>query len=196
MKSLTYVEMDVDYCANTYGEDPCTATTDADVAVATALDPTLTSDVTSVGGFVFREQILAAAFSAVDGNRIRITFKPPASGNTTLSNVYVGHSGVSFPNFDGFQRRVTFNTGHSNTTLTGGGASVVSDDIDFKFDHTRALVVSMDITGTSNVRGIVAAGSNFNHCSKAGDSANVGSTTVTGYTSNANSIYAIDKFYP
>lgn len=192
--AVEIIEIDLDRCSNVFGTAPCNASLAADVAAQTVVNPTLNANSTLQGGITRRQYIAAAAFAAVDGNRIRITFTPSTTGgaNTTLSNVFVGHAGVSLPNFNGNQARVTFNDGDSNVTLTGGGSSVVSDEIEFQFDHTQALIVSMDITGTSSTRNNTAAGANFVDYTKSSDSANVGATTVSGYASTATKVVAVD----
>ncbi len=192
--AVEIIEIELDRCANVYGVSPCNASLAADVAAQTVVNPTLNANSTGQGGITRRQYIAAAAFAVVDGNRIQITFTPSTSGgaNTTLSNVFVGHAGVSLPDFDGNQTRVTFNDGDSAVTLSGGGSSEVSDVIEFQFDHTKALIVSMDITGTSSTRNNTAAGANFTDYTKSSDSANVGATSVTGYASTANKVVTVD----
>lgn len=159
---------------------------------STTADPSLTSNNTGFGGELIREVFAAAAFST-SGDRVRITFIPPTSGNNTnISNAFIGKKGVSAPNFDGNQVRITFNGGSNSVVLTAGGPSVVSDPITFSFDHTVDHVIAFEMTGTSDVRINAGSATNVTRYEKTG-SGESGTTTVSGYSSNAGYLLSIDK---
>ncbi|MCK1465715.1 hypothetical protein IVB34_47380 [Bradyrhizobium sp. 2] len=159
---------------------------------STAATGTLANDAISQGGITQRQAIASTSLANITGNKIRVTFTPPSAGNTTLSNVYVGHAGTA-PNFDGNQVRLTFNGGNNGVTLYGGGPAVVSDAVTFTYDHTKTLITSMDITGTSSARNNSATGADFTLYFKSADSANVGATTVTGYSTAATTARVVSK---
>lgn len=151
---------------------------------------TLTTNNTSFGGYTLRE-LIPPGSGGVNGTSLRITLTPPTSGNNTnVGAVYVGHVGGSAPDFDGTQVQVTF-SGSNTTTLTAGGATVVSDEIPYAYDRTKALIVSIYMTGTSDVRYVTGLGSTYNNYNK--NANDPSGTTATGYSSASGTMMVLSK---
>lgn len=146
-------------------------------AVSVALD----TDLNYGGSLAVRTLIPSASLtSRVDGLKVRLTFQAPSASSMSFTDCYIGHAGTA-PNFDGNQVRVTF-AGANGLTLASGAGDYVSDAVFFAYDATKDLIISMAGAATNNNRGKAQWTTYF----KSGDGANVGSTTVSGYTTNAN----------
>jgi hypothetical protein len=169
------------YAVNTTSGNVAPTTTDI---FTTQVTPTLSSNGLGYASFGTRQKIAAAAFlSGSNGTKIRLTLTGATTGGTVLTDVFVGHAGTA-PNFDGNQVRVTFG-GSNGVTLSN--TTVVSDAVTFAFDHTKDLIVAFGFaSGTQSARLNTSAGSNFTEYEKASAAADTGSTSVTGYTTNAN----------
>lgn len=158
------------------------------------VDATLTANNTGWGGFTVRQVIAAAATASLSGtkDKLRLTLTPPTTGNNTpINNCWIGYKGAGAADFDGAQVRVTFSGGSNGVTLTAGGGSVVSDSISFAYDDTKDIVLAFDFGATADLRRDTAAGANFNAYYKAAV-AEAGTTTVSGYSTAANSVYVVD----
>lgn len=154
----------------------------------TLVTPTLNSNQGNGAAEAIRSYIGIAAYSATTptGSKIRVTFTPPTSGSSpTISAVWVGHPGTA-PNFDGNQVQLKF-SGGTSLTLTAGGSAVLSDVATFAFDKTKALIVSVadDVWWE---RANASIGPNYIQYAKAGDGANAGTTSVSGYSTTSGFI--------
>ncbi|KKB09415.1 hypothetical protein [Devosia chinhatensis] len=188
--TLTYVDVAGASNLNSATTGVLKPTTGTDT-YATSANPALTANSTGYGGYSTRELVPASALT-VSGDKVRLTLTPPTSGaNTPIDDVWIGHVGGTAPNFDGTQVRVTFAGGATGVTLVAGGASVVSDAIDYALDETKDLVVSFDFGATADVRRNSAA-SGYNSYQKAVTSGDGGSTVVSGYTPNADFLAVLD----
>ncbi|WP_441232662.1 hypothetical protein [Bradyrhizobium sp. 1200_D9_N1_1] len=153
-------------------------------AASTALSASLNGNSSGSGGTTYRVVIAAAQLAAVSGSYIRVRLIPATSGNnTSISAAFIGKKGGSAPNFDGGQVPLSF-SGNPGVTLTVGGSSVTSDWIPFAFSNASDLVLSFEVIGTSDTRTNNAA-TGITAYFKA-TSAEVGLTTVTGYSNAAN----------
>ena len=147
----------------------------------TLLNPTLNELSTVWGGYCMISML--PAISRL-GSSYRVTLSPPPSGsNLVLASVWVGMAATA-PSFDGNQVQALF-SGSGGVTLTAGGANVVSDPFTpaAQFDTSGNLLVAIGVTSGDVNRNVSLSGYTFYY--KAGDSANAGTTTKSGYGSVA-----------
>lgn len=136
-----------------------------------------------------------AGYSAWSGSQIRVTFTPTsaASGNTSISAAWVGPAASSGDAYDmdGTQKQLLF-SGGASTTLTQGGASVVSDALTYTFDPTKNLVVAINIGASGGARALAATNTaNEYYHSALSEAATTNKTT--GYTLASNTSYVVSK---
>lgn len=152
----------------------------------TDVSPAVTGSSGGYGGAGVRLVVAAAAYaSSSNGDRIRVTLRAPNATNpSNISAVWVGHKGGSAPNFDGGQVQLKYG-GATSFALPVGGGDIVLDPAIFAFDHTKDLVISVGLSGTSNISGVSGLGANYNQYEKSAAAADASSTTVSGYSNNA-----------
>lgn len=188
--ALTYVDVAGGTNLDTSTAGVLKPTTGADT-YATSGTLGLVNNLTGYGGYSTRERVPVGVITG-DGDRVRVTLRPPTTGNNTpIDDVWIGHAGTG-ADFDGTQVRVTFSGGATGTTLVAGGALVVSDAIAYAFDDTKDIIVSFDYGATADVRGRTGA-TGYTSYQKAATSGEAGNTTVSGYSSNAGFLVVLDK---
>ena len=92
---------------------------------------------------------ISAAAMLYSGSKFRLTLTPPSTGNNSnIGAMYAGHVGAGdLYDFDGTQVQVTV-AGSGTITLTAGGAVVVTDEITYAIDETKAFVVAFQFPST------------------------------------------------
>lgn len=141
-------------------------------------------------GYGARTSFLTGALLK-SGTSTRVTLMPPSSGaNLILAAVWIGMAGTA-PNFDGNQKQLLF-SGVAGVTLTAGGAAIVSDPLPFVVNIGGTLLISFGIT-SGDVRRQTGLGGNYVYYFKAADAANVGATTVSGYSASGSGIDFVAK---
>lgn len=134
-------------------------------------------------------QLLPAGSGGVTGGYVRITLTAPTGNSFSTDSVYIGHAGTA-PNFDGSQVPVTFSGGSSSVTVSPG-STVVSDEIAYAYDNTKALIIAIHHT-SQFVRYVSGLASTYNGYQKA--SVNEAATTsVSGYSSSSGLALAVSK---
>lgn len=110
----------------------------------------VTSDTTR-SGYTIVDKYLPAAFSAV-GTTIRLTIQGPALGTGTLNAVYIGQAATSGNawNYDGGQVQVTFSNSAAVSFIAG--QSIVSDQITFTIDKSKAILVAYNVGSSTTLR--------------------------------------------
>lgn len=137
----------------------------------------------------YTNRVLLPAGAVRNGTKIRITCSPPSTGNNTVIGAcYIGHKGVSAPDFDGGQVQVLFG-GLGTRTLTVGGGDVISDEITFAYDKSKELIVSMYFSTTSDIRERTGLGATYNTYQK--NSSDAASTSTSGYTGNSGFVQTV-----
>lgn len=168
---------------------PRAGATDAARAWTTVLNPTLLDNSTAWDGYCVITGLPALPSL---GAAYRLTLKPPTTGaNYVIAGCWVGMANTA-PNFDGNQVQVKF-SGSNGVTLTAGGADVVSDPISpvVNFNTSGSLLVAIGVTSGDTRRSLAATGYSLYH--KAGDAANAGATSKSGYSTVADTIHAFSK---
>lgn len=160
---------------------------------ATMTDPALTTNAAAQGNIARRQVITAAGLTDVSGNAVRVTFAGPTTGNpSTISGAYFGLKGAVAPNFDGNQVPLTFGGNAGGVAAVGG--VLVSDPIPFALDGTKDVVISFNLSTGSDLRYAPGVGTGVVvDYSKSAAASEIGNTTVSGYTSSADQLAAVDK---
>ena len=146
--------------------------------------------------YAMRQKIAAAALLLNGTSQLRITFNADTDTGTphtfAIDQCYINHAAAAGNAWDfiGAPTQVTFSGGSAGFNLSANG-SIVSDDITFTIDNTKALIVAFDWvdTGNQGCRG-KATLTNWSVYYKAGvNEANV--TAPAGYTTGASNVAAI-----
>jgi hypothetical protein len=164
------------------------AALDAPRAWSTLFTLTTANNSTAWNGFGIVNQLAAIASL---GAAYRLTLTPPTSGaDYVISSVWIGMANTA-PSFDGNQVQVKF-SGLNGVTLTAGGADVVSDPISptVNFNTSGNLLVAIGVTSGDVRRSGVVGYANW---AKAGDAANAGATSKSGYALQADVSHALTK---
>jgi hypothetical protein len=85
--------------------------------------------------------IIPANTIAYDGTKIRITVVPSAHTGTLSGSSVCNATTSNNQNCDATPTRITWDTGSSTKSLTGGGGAAVSDEVTYAFDHTKRYLV-------------------------------------------------------
>ena len=156
---------------------------------STLLTTSLNNPNNAWGGYCV---VLALPALSKLGSSYRVTLQPSSGGsNLVLASVWFGMAG-SAPSFDGNQVQASF-SGSAGVTITAGGASVVSDPFTpaVQFNTSGTPLLALGITSGDLYEDNGATGYTFYY--KAGDSANAGGTTKSGYGSVASRVSALAK---
>lgn len=153
----------------------------------------LTADESGWQGITLRQLFGPAAISH-GGSQVRMRFVPPVGATVgILDKVYIGHAAAAGNawDFDGTQVQLLF-SGSASVTLTGGGASIVSDAVVYALDKTKTLVAAMHYTAAAaSARKKAGGATDFHSYYKVGDSA--ATTAPATYVDNGVNIYNIDQ---
>jgi hypothetical protein len=142
--------------------------------------------------YTFR-QVIDANTLAFSGSKIRITFLADAARTWVVDEVYFNHAATSGDAYDyiGTPTQMTFSGGSAGFSLTAG-QSILSDEITFAFDKTKAFVIAMDWVNTgSHGCATNTSASGWTTYEKVGDDAQT--VDATGYTSHATTIAGVLK---
>jgi hypothetical protein len=149
------------------------------VAPTTAFTETLNSASGDIGGFTWRVVIGASRLSG-SGSEIRVSFESAPLEGFAIDSAYVGHAGVSTPDFDGTQVQLLF--GGGATKSISAASTVPSDFVSYGYDNSKDLIISYGITSQSNDRvNRNISATNVNAYTKSGLS-EVGNTSISSMT--------------
>lgn len=134
-------------------------------------------------GILFRNIFAVAGYSGLPstGSKVRVTASAVSAGGTMgISGMYVGHAAASGDvyDFNGSQVQILF--GGSGTVNVSAGATTLSDEINFTFDATKPLIVSVAFNASFTGRRSAGLPSGFDSYDLSGGSGSVGTTDVTG----------------
>ena len=149
------------------------------------------TDFGNANPYGLRQSVPASSYAlSNDGTLIRFTITAHSTQDGTILSAFIGHAGASLPNFDGNQVQVLFG-GSAGATLHHG-VDLTTDAASFAFDHTKKLIVSLGVASAWRGGQVTGSGpSGADSYYKSGDQANAGSTTVSGYTTAADSVRAL-----
>jgi hypothetical protein len=113
---------------------------------------TLTSSGSGWNNFTIRNVYEVAGLTAPSGTptQARVTFEANSGGGFNIAFAYIGHqasSGDAY-DFDTTPTQITFDGG-SDGKLVGSGSEEVSDAVNFAWDKTSDIVISMYCSGAS-----------------------------------------------
>jgi hypothetical protein len=156
---------------------------------ATVNDPTLAGDSGALSNFSIRQVITAAQLGANNGDRLRVTLRASsASGNAVIAAVYIGHKGVSAPNFDGTQVQM-LTGGVAGATILQGSSAVW--EAAYAFDKTKDLVIAIEYTSGS-ARYATSSSTGWTRYYKTPATGEADDTTVSGYSSDSVAAFGVD----
>lgn len=158
-------------------------------AWTTLIAPTPAGTEAGWASFTLRQGIGVAVYDAgapATGTKIRITFLGPAAGSADVTAAYIGHVGAGDSyDFDGSQVQLTVSA--SGSFVIGTAATVLTDEVSFAFDKTKALVVSFAFSASASAASHQnGAAASYNVYSKAGSDA--ATTDATGYATSTNQV--------
>ena len=124
------------------------------------------------------------------GERIRIKLEAHSTSNSVIADSYIGEQVASGDNFDmvsGTITRITWDSGGTGTTISGG-TEKWSDWITYDFDHTKNYIISIGSTIYYR-RSDAEAGTTWFKSDASGEAA---TADVTGYDSSSN-VYFLEE---
>jgi hypothetical protein len=175
------------------GPGPGTVHSTGGPAWATLVNPTLSGSEAGFNNNTDRQTFAVATYSGgapSTGTKIRVTFKAGSIG-CMVAAAYVGHAaglGDAY-DFDGSQVQLLFSASAGFTA--GNNATQLSDEINFSFNKTKALVVSFYINGgADSVAQATGQGANYTRNYKINDDAST--TNTSGYATDSGFIDFVD----
>lgn len=155
------------------------------------LSTTLNEDVGNWSGYCVVAAFGSSLFS-LTGGRVRLSLSAPKSVSpTVISSAYIGMAATA-PNFDGNQVQLLREGDDApGFTLPVGGADVKMM-AEFRPVLGGTILVAFSITSGATRRNTGLSSSYAFHY-KAGDAANAGATTKTGYSTTANRSDIVSK---
>ncbi|RTL52891.1 MAG: hypothetical protein EKK40_07010 [Bradyrhizobiaceae bacterium] len=155
------------------------------------LSPPVAGDNDDGTAYGLRTLLTTSILSAPsNGSAIRVTFSASTGNNLPVTAAYVGHKGASAPNFDGNQKQLLFG-GSGSVTITAN-SSITSDLLNFSFDKTKDLIISVGTTSLHMKTGNPSA-TGYTAYNKPSDQSNSGTTTVSSYSTATSEFYGCTK---
>jgi hypothetical protein len=159
----------------------------------TTFSQTLNLSSTGWNGFNLRQH-LADTLLAESGTKFRITFQGNhLSENADVDSCHAGHAAGAGDAYDLDGTQVQVTVGGSATFTIPQNATIVSDEIAYTFDETKAFIVALHFNNSAadNIEGAASVTGATAYSKSA--ASETGTANVTGYSSTASAVRAIQK---
>lgn len=165
-------------------------------AWVTTFSQALTGNNLGWNGFNLRN-VINAAQMAESGSKVRLTLEGAAVGagaeDTQIASMWIQHAAGAGDAYDMEAAPTQVTVSASGSFVISIGTTVVTDEITFALDESKALVIAMYFNNSAKdvvrqATAVTGASSYFRSAADEGSTAN-----VTGYTANAGILRVINK---